>query len=406
MSRGERPERASAVGWAWRLAPVVLGLAVGVLGCNPGPRRAATTAPAPRPPQTVRVATFNIQELSSEKVDSVDARGRGAHPQLTAAAEVVRRIRPDILVLNEVDLGRDGYGLDPDRLDAVVQRFRSLYLEAGRAPIHYPYVFVASSNTGILSGYDLNDDGIVATREHVGTREHGEDSWGFGTYPGQYSMAVLSRFPVLAEEARTFRLFRWKDLPGHHMPEDFYSEEEAERMRLSSKSHWDLPVLLDRDTLHFFVSHPTPPVFDGPEDRNGRRNYDEIGFWAAYLEDSPRLYDDEGRIGGFDRDRPFVIAGDLNASPVGGDAVVNDRAAIAQILDIPRVRAPFILDVVPTASFGGGTRVDYVLPSVELSVLDGGVFAPPGVAEDEEAALAEQASDHRLVWLDLRLPAR
>lgn len=389
-----------------RLLPVAIGLAIGISGCTTGPSRAATSAPDARPPQTVRVATFNIQELSREKVDSVDARGKGAHPQVMAAARVVRRIRPDVLVLNEVDLGRDGYGLDPDRLDAVVQRFRTLYLEEGRAPIHYPYVFVARSNTGILSGYDLNNDGVIATPEDVGTREHGEDAWGFGTYPGQYSMAVLSRFPLLAEEARTFRSFLWKDLPGHHMPEGFYSERETARMRLSSKSHWDLPVLLDRDTLHLFVSHPTPPVFDGPEDRNGRRNYDEIGFWVAYLEDSERLYDDDARFGGFDHDRPFVIAGDLNASPVGGDAVVDDRAAIAQLLGHPRIRAPFILDVVPTASFGGGTRVDYVLPSVDLTVLDGGVFAPPGRVEGEDAELAELASDHRLVWLDLRLPAR
>jgi len=28
--------------------------------------------------------------------------------------------------------------------------------------------------------------------------------------------------------------------------------------------------------IHILASHPTPPVFDGVEDRNGRRNHDEI----------------------------------------------------------------------------------------------------------------------------------
>ena len=53
--------------------------------------------------------------------------------------------------------------------------------------------------------------------------------------------------------------------------------------RLSSKSHWDVPIRIGRETVHFLVSHPTPPVFDGPEDRNGTRNHDEIRFWADYV---------------------------------------------------------------------------------------------------------------------------
>ena len=52
---------------------------------------------------------------------------------------------------------------------------------------------------------------------------------------------------------------------------------------LSSKSHWDVPVRIGRTTLHLLASHPTPPAFDGPEDRNGRRNHDEIRFWSDYL---------------------------------------------------------------------------------------------------------------------------
>ena len=52
------------------------------------------------------------------------------------------------------------------------------------------------------------------------------------------------------------------------------------------------------ETVHFLVSHPTPPVFDGPEDRNGPRNYDEIRFWADY---SPRT-------GGYIYDAPAATA--------------------------------------------------------------------------------------------------
>lgn len=54
-------------------------------------------------------------------------------------------------------------------------------------------------------------------------------------------------------------------------------------LRLSSKSHWDLPDYVGDRVVHVLAAHPTPPVFDGPEDRNGLRNADEIRFWADYV---------------------------------------------------------------------------------------------------------------------------
>ena len=64
-----------------------------------------------------------------------------------------------------------------------------------------------------------------------------------------------------------------------------------------------MPIVIGRKTVHFLVSHPTPPVFDGPEDRNGTRNHDEIRFWADYIRRGRRsryTYDDAGRRGGLE----------------------------------------------------------------------------------------------------------
>ncbi len=73
--------------------------------------------------------------------------------------------------------------------------------------------------------------------------------------------------------------------------------------RLSSKSHWDVPVKVGNKTIHILASHPTPPSFDGAEDRNGKRNHDEIRFWKDYISDSSNqyIYDDKGVKGGFNR---------------------------------------------------------------------------------------------------------
>jgi len=348
----------------------------------------------------VRIATFNIQELSTDALTTVDSGGRRLDPQATAAAQVIRSVRPDILVLNEIDL--DWSHPDDPTLNA--RRFADAYLARGPDPIEYPYAYAAPSNTGLLTGIDLNGDGTVASDADRGTREYGDDSYGFGEYPGQYAMAVLSRFPLDASGARTFQRFRWVDLPGNHIPENYFSPAAEAVLRLSSKSHWDLPVSIGSDTLHLWVSHPTPPVFDGPEDRNGRRNFDEIRFWLLYLDGDHHLVDDSGRAGGYGSREPFVIAGDMNARPDDPNVKYDGISPIDQLLNDPRVQDPGAAADLRTAAWEGGVRVDYVLPSAGLRVIADGVYDPGAETDPEGARRAAAASDHRLVWVDIQWP--
>ena len=48
----------------------------------------------------------------------------------------------------------------------------------------------------------------------------------------------------------------------------------------------------------------------------------------------------------------------------------------------------------------GNLRIDYVLPSANLRVVDQGVYWPSSAQSKEENELV-QASDHRLVWVDV-----
>jgi len=358
----------------------------------------------------VRIALFNIQELSAAKIAEVDADGAGTHPQLLAAAEIIKAIRPDILVLNEVDHDYDAVG---QPLTFAARAFAAAYLATGQDAIDFTYAYAEPNNTGILSGVDLNGDGLVADTEHQGSREHGDDSFGFGVYPGQYSMAVLSIHPLISGESRTFQTLLWSDQPGNHLPDDFYGDEALAVLRLSSKSHQDVPVAVDGHRLRLFLSHPTPPVFDGEEDRNGRRNFDEIMLWRQYIDGDLGLVDDLGGTGGYQAGVPFVIVGDLNAAE-GDPAVYDGVSAIGQLLRHTALQDPsewLVSDGAPsdqvraTTEFGGrGRRIDYVLPSRGIEVLDGGVYWPSAELDPEGNARALLASDHRLVWLDLRLP--
>ncbi len=126
-------------------------------------------------------------------------------PQARAVAQIIQRVRPDILLLQEFDYDAAGES---------VAAFRTNYLGAAtgwRAAIDFPYVFFTESNTGVPSGFDLNNDGKV---------EGGQDALGFGEFPGQYAMLLLSRFPIDAKKARTFRKFLWNDMPGARLPDD------------------------------------------------------------------------------------------------------------------------------------------------------------------------------------------
>src|SRR3546814_8760084 len=101
------------------------------------------------------------------------------------------------------------------------------------------------------------------------------------------------------------------------------------------------PIQTPLGVVHFLISHPTPPVFDGAENRNGLRNHDEIRLWAEYLSGAAIdwLYDDSGRRGGLAPDAAFVLAGDLTADPVDGDGY---QHPVRLLLDHPRINAAFV----------------------------------------------------------------
>jgi hypothetical protein len=373
----------------------------------------------------VRFATFNASLNRFNAGDLVSDLSTPNNTQAQTIAEIVQRTRPDVLLINEFDF---------DAGDLAAQYFRDNYLEVsqnGADPIEYEYYFVAPSNTGIPSGYDFDNSGSVGGPN---------DAFGFGFFPGQYGMVVYSMYPIDYDEVRTFQQFLWKDMPGALLPDypstsepaDWYSPEELDVFRLSSKSHWDVPIEIGNKTVHFLVSHPTPPVFDDPIiDQNGRRNYDEIRFWADYVIPSRNgyIYDDEGNFGGLEPGAMFVIAGDQNSDPLDGDSI---PGAIQQLLDHPLVNTkvtPSSEGAVQQATLQGGVndthfsdpaydtadfsdsapgnlRADYVLPRKNLRILDAAVFWP--LTSDPLFSLVGTfpfpSSDHRLVWIDVTVP--
>jgi hypothetical protein len=393
-----------------------------------------------------RFATFNASLNRNAAGQALADLSVPGNAQADAVAEIIQRARPEILLINEFDYYAPT-AAHPD--GPLVDAFRDNYLAVahnGAQPIDYPYSFVAASNTGISSGFDLNNNGVTDTTPGDGS--YGDDSLGFGLFPGQFGLVVYSQHPILTDDVRTFQHFLWRDMPGALLPDDaatpaphdWYNADELAIFPLSSKSHWDVPIDVDGTVVHFLVSHPTPPVFDGPEDRNGTRNSDEIRLWADYItggSTASYIYDDTGTHGGLEAGALFVIAGDQNSDPLDGDSI---PGSIQQLLDHPLVNAKHepdsdgghywakVQDVLndthrsnprydtadfcdtpafPPCSGPGNLRADYVLPRSGLKIADSAVFWP--TADDPLLYLTGvgfpvPSSDHRLVWVDVRLP--
>jgi len=368
---------------------------------------------------SLRVATFNVSMEALNYAKRIEGKPtklignelinalKSDHQQIKNIAEIIQRINPDILLLNEFDYSND----DGKAIQLLINDYLAVS-QQGQLKQYFRYYYQAPVNTGVKTPFDLNGDEKITSPV---------DTYGFGHFPGHFGMVLMSKYPIDSEKVRTFQQFKWKDMPNALMPVDpktekpWYSDEAWQGFRLSSKSHWDIPVTVNGQEVHILASHPTPPVFDGPEDRNGKRNHDEIRFWHDYLTPGADqyIYDDNKQYGGIKADVPFVILGDLNASATEGDAI---NSSILALLTHKNVQDPM-----PT-SHGGAKhskenpqakhhtaywrmRADYVLPSRNgFNVVNSGVFWP--TAESAEFRLIESrhaSSDHRLVWVDVQL---
>lgn len=367
-------------------------------------RRSASAVPI------VRIATFNAALNRPAEGDLLRELRGGKSVQAAAIAEIVQRAPVDVLLVCE---------LDRDAAAETAQVFAREYLavsQHGQPPIHFEFVYAGPVNTGEPTGRDLDRDGKVGGAG---------DAFGYGAFPGQYGMALLSRHPILFDRIRTFQTLRWGAMPDALRPDRFYDDAAWNALRLSSKSHWDVPIGIGRQLVHVLCSHPTPPVFDGPEDRNGCRNHDEIRFWVDYLtpEAASWIEDDRGGRGGLPADQSFVLLGDLNCDPSDGDA---RRGALLALLQHPRVQDPEARSegavAAARAQWGansrhtgdpahdtgdfpdeidagpGNLRVDYTLVSKSLAVQGAAVFWP---LPAQPGGSLVGASDHRLVFVDV-----
>lgn len=399
--------------------------------------------------QTVLIDRFRAdQELSDEQKSLAKAA-----IQIRNVAEVIQRMNPDVFVLAEFDnngTAEDSEGaMEKEALDD----FQTNYLSEPQKPtlkgLEYKNILNVPTNTGELSTEDLN---------HDGHKDGPDDAWGHGYFHGQYAFAIFAKEEYPFETHRTYRKFKWSNMPDAENPtcenpgkDDYcpwYTDDVWPKMRLSSKNHLDLPVMIpdlsgNAHKVHFLVSHPTPPVFDFAAKHNYKRNSAEIQFWIDYISQKEyfgQFPDDQGGTTLLEDNAFFIIAGDLNADPDFGDG---HRETIQALLNHTRVKTEATIGSKKPESKGApdflttdcnkdryeackrdknnGTvtstfalRADYVIPSNNFEVINSGVFWPAPGEEGRELVKDSQygwfakdvSSDHRMVWVDLYIPSK
>lgn len=295
---------------------------------------------------TIRIATFHAELTRKGPGILLRDLGRSDDPQTGDVRRILAAANPDIVLLTKVDT------------DAEARSLAALQSAFG-----YPYglSFMPNSN------------------RFIGSRRA---AW--APFSGAGGMVLLSRVPI--SSARHFNEVLWKDLPFADLPVNadgtpYYSKAELRALPLVSQGLWQV----ETGGLTLVAFQNTTPVFDGPEDRNGRRARDQLRLVQSILDDL------QGS---------FVALGNSNLDPNAGDG---DRDAMRAMLE----RAD-LTDPEPRSADGGlntafwvkagPMRVSYVLPSRDLRVTAAGVFWPEqGPLRDA----AEQASRHRLVWVDI-----
>ncbi len=286
---------------------------------------------------------------------------RGGDKQIDALALLVGSVKPDVLFLTKVD-----FDLEQRAANAL------------RDVLGFSHMFALAPNSMKVTQLDLDGNGRA------------EDRQAWARYAGEGAMLLLSQHPF----ALRFHLndVLWSDVQGAQMPvAGFLDEEAASAIKVVTQGFWVLDLLPeDHAPMTFVAFQNSAPVFDGPEDLNGLRNRAQLGLLNAVM---------DGKYGMFPKKR-FVLIGNSNLDPQRGEG---DRAAMSALLADKRLQDPR-----PRSEIGGETtaqwetpgamRVSYILPSAEWELGQTAVVWP---RDGPLRAAAEQASRHRMVWMEL-----
>ena len=331
--------------------------------------------PAPAVSETLRLASYTAAlERNAPGLLYRDIL-YGKSSQIRAALRLIATIKPDVLALQRFDW------------DAELRAARAFQSALKAQGWEMQNLLAPRPNTGVATGVDIDGNGQIGGPG---------DAQSYGIFAGQRGLLLLSRLPFDVQNSQDHSQVLWAEVPQTQSTDP---PEIAKVQRLAYVAMLQTSITWQQYPISLLTFHASPPVFDGPEDRNGRRNADEIAYAAALIDQLPT---------------PFVLLANTNLDPFDGEGhneVMRQLLAHPKLQDPtpaspggqasanPRHRGPAQLDTVDWPDpRPGNLRVNYILPSRDFALHNGRVHWPTKDFPDPHG------NSHRLVWQDVSLP--
>ena len=291
---------------------------------------------------------------------------------MVAAQNILKKLAPDLLSLNEIQYDLPGV---PDAGFATTgQNLNKLAPRIGMGQatsVFFP------ANTG-MNAKPQADGSYILESPTDEQRRLFADPVNFGMFPGQYSTGLLSRLDVLS--VKEFHNISWKQVHPDLSLADFTDsngEPLPEDMSLFDKNFTHVVVRFQDKPLHLILFHTVPSFHFGNERTpNFQRNLDQLRFLQWYLgSDQSGITQVEG-IEPLKKGASFVAMGDWNVDPESdnpGARVIIELHAEFQMWTEERV---VTYHGSSFASGGFVAQFDYILLSKDLKVVKSGVYQP------------------------------
>lgn len=244
---------------------------------------------------------YNIKELDSTKLVV-------SNKQLQKVKDIIKQYPIDILSINEMQY--DFKGVPNKNYVTIGENIFKLQeilgLESLQNSSFYP------ANTGLNA--KAKADGTYFIRPNDSGARRYADQVNFGTMPGQYSTASLTKFKIINEKIIT--TLKWRDFNksldlskytgpnGEALPKD---------MELFDKNFSDVTLDVNGKELHLITLHTVPAFgFGNKKTPNFQRNADQLRFLKWYVTGSSDLGDINLRHINPISGASYIIVGDLN----------------------------------------------------------------------------------------------
>ncbi len=226
--------------------------------------------------EEITVLHYNIKELDSHKIQTCEALFDLG--QLEAAGQIIRQINPDFFSINEMQ-----YDLPGVPNSQFKSRGENVDRFLEKVGVDFDHISFNPANTGMKAKKDEN--GNYVRKPGPGQTDRFADPVNFGLFPGQYSTAGASRFPIKKEVVLTelpikvfnpdFDPTKFQQKDGKPLPAD---------MELFDKNFTDITLDVAGEEVHFILLHTVPGFgFGNPNSINPQRNYLQLAFLEWYL---------------------------------------------------------------------------------------------------------------------------